>query len=430
METLLEIARRRADRVEVFSQATSSDRVRFENGRLKDIESSMLSGVGLLLIKDGRLGMAYTRNLRDREELVENALAALAGGVEADYQLAPAASLPELDSWNPDIEKLDSSAMVEESARIVEALRPRTEGQINVSSRRSARTVRVLNSTGFDRTIRSSSYHCHIAICYPGSYASIDRRVTGKGFQPAADEDLEFVAATFNASAKEARARSGPTKVLFLPGSVYALVWRLAAATSGRTVYERVSPLREQAGRQVLSPLLTLADAPLDDSQPGARAFDDEGTPCRDRSLFDQGVLRGFYTDRFYAQKLEAEPTGNGWRGDVTNRPSPGLEHLRIEPGRHTLAALLTEMGEGVVVGGVLGAHSGNILNGEYSIGLSPGLWVEGGEIVGHIKDAMVAGNVYEDLQRVVALGARLEPAPMGRFPALLLEGVSFAVRS
>ena len=90
---------------------------------------------------------------------------------------------------------------------------------------------------------------------------------------------------------------------------------------------------------------------------------------------------------------------------------------------------LLKEMGTGVVVAGVLGAHSGNILNGDYSIGLSPGLWVENGEIAGRVKDAMVAGNVYEDLKNVVALGDRQHAGFMGRFPALLLDGVSFATR-
>lgn len=45
---------------------------------------------------------------------------------------------------------------------------------------------------------------------------------------------------------------------------------------------------------------------------------------------------------------------------------------------------------------GALGAHSGNIPNGDFSIGLSPGLYVENGEIVGHVKDSMVAGNIYE----------------------------------
>jgi PmbA protein len=87
-------------------------------------------------------------------------------------------------------------------------------------------------------------------------------------------------------------------------------------------------------------------------------------------------------------------------------------------------------MGRGVVVAGVMGAHSGNILNGEYSVGLAPALRVEDGAIIGLVKDALVSGNVYEDLKNVVAVGDTVYDAPMGRFPALLLDNVSFSARA
>ncbi len=54
-------------------------------------------------------------------------------------------------------------------------------------------------------------------------------------------------------------------------------------------------------------------DEPLDDALPGARAFDDEGTACRNTALFQAGVLRGFYSDLYYAWK-------NG-----TSRPATGI---------------------------------------------------------------------------------------------------------
>ncbi|MFO7675472.1 MAG: TldD/PmbA family protein [bacterium] len=429
MDKLLEIARRKAYQAEVFSTSTAADAVSFENGRLKNIQSSMLSGVGLTVMKSGRLGTAYTRNLADRDGLVDNALAALAGGVEADYQLAPAANLPELNSYDAGIERLTSADLVGECNRLAGVLTSRTRGEIHVAAGRSVTSVRLLTSAGLDATVRSSSYVGYCAAHYPGSHASIWRQVEGKAFVPVGDGDLDYVVETYNAGEEEVRATSGPSRVLFLPPSVFALAWRLKAATTGVTVHQKVSPLRDKVGEQVLSPMLTFTDAPLDDRLPGARAFDDEGTPCRNRAVFERGVLRGFHTDRYYAWKLGTEPTGNGWRPDITARPSPGLEHLRIEPGRHALAALLKEMGRGVVVAGAMGAHSGNILNGDYSIGLSPGLWVENGEIAGRVKDAMVAGNVYEDLKRVVAVGNRLETGYMGRFPALLLDGVNFATR-
>jgi PmbA protein len=267
-------------------------------------------------------------------------------------------------------------------------------------------------------------------VFYPGSYSGIHRACAAKAFTSFPDGDLQFIADTYNASMKEAKGVPGRSRALFLPDALYALVWRLARASNAKAVYEKVSPLAGRIGEKILSDRFTLADEPLNDRLPGARAFDDEGTPCRDRRLFDRGVLTGFYNDRFYARKTGSEPTGNGYRGDVTSPPGPSLEHMTILPGDKSLADLLNLMGRGILVGGVMGAHSGNLMHGDYSIGLAPGLWVEDGAIVGLVKDSMVAGNVYEDLKNVIAVGDTAYHAPMGRFPAVLLDNISFSARA
>jgi PmbA protein len=141
MEKLMDIARKVADKVEVYSETGSSTGVSFENSRLKDIESSMRSGVGLLLLKGGKLGYAYTRNLIDRENLVRNALASIKGGVEADYELPLTEGLPELDTYDAGIEELSSTKMVDECERICGEFAGRTEGQLNVSAGRDTVAV-------------------------------------------------------------------------------------------------------------------------------------------------------------------------------------------------------------------------------------------------------------------------------------------------
>jgi PmbA protein len=65
MEKLLELAVKSADAAEVYATDSVSDGVEFANGKFKNIESGMQSGVSLRLLKDGRLGSAYTRNLID-----------------------------------------------------------------------------------------------------------------------------------------------------------------------------------------------------------------------------------------------------------------------------------------------------------------------------------------------------------------------------
>lgn len=428
MKKLLEAACAKADRVEIFHQSVESDGVSFENGKLKDIDSSMLRGLSITLMKDGRLGMAYTRNLRDHEELIDNALASLNGGVKADYELG-SGEFPSLHTMDASIEDLSNADMVAESERLVEILSSKTDGQVNTWFNKGRSATGLMNSSGLDISVSHSYYSAFFGIPYPGSYAFIPKAVRGKAFVSVSDEDLDFVIRTFNASQKEIKKASGKIKVLFMPFCMHALISRLSAATNARTLYEKVSPLRGKEGEEMISPLLTVGDAPLDDTFPGARSFDDEGSPCSDKKLFENGVFKGFYTDRYYAWKLGIEPGGNGWRKDVVSRAVPGLEHLYVSPGKHSFDELLTEMNEGVIVFGALGAHSGNILNGDYSIGLSPGLWVENGEIAGHVKDSMIAGNVYEDLKRVVALGDRQEPTDAGNYPAMLLDGISFASR-
>ena len=86
-------------------------------------------------------------------------------------------------------------------------------------------------------------------------------------------------------------------------------------------------------------------------------------------------------------------------------------------------------MDRGIILGQALGAHSGNIQNGDYSIGLSPGLYVEAGEIVGHVKDAMVSGNIYETLRNVISIEKRQHYGSGGRYPAIMVDDVNVATK-
>lgn len=429
MEKLLALATQAADQAAVYGKDSASDGVSFENGRFKDISSGMESGVNLLVMKNGRIGMAYTRNLINRAELVEHALASCANGVQADYELPATRDLPELASYDPAAEGVTNSMLVDECSRVCAKLADRVQAQVNVTAGRSTTTIRLLNSKGTDLSARFSSCSIMASLVYPGSYAAVRRASSGKVFAPFPDDALEFVAGLYNASRREVKPAAGRTRVLFLPEAMYAMVMRLMAATEGKSVYEKVSPLRDKLGQQVLSEQVTFADSPLDDSLPDARAFDDEGTPCRNTAIVERGVLRSFYYDRYYAAKSGVAPTGHGYRYDVTAKVAPSLGRPRIMPGDTPFGRMLELMGQGVIVAGVMGAHSGNTLNGDFSIGLSPGIWVEGGKVVGMVKDAMVAGNVYETMKNVIAVEDRDCPTFIGHSPAMLFDDVSFTTR-
>ncbi|MCK5309187.1 MAG: TldD/PmbA family protein, partial [Thermoplasmata archaeon] len=74
-----------------------------------------------------------------------------------------------------------------------------------------------------------------------------------------------------------------------------------------------------------------------------------------------------------------------------------------------------------------IGAHSGNLLNGDFSFGLNPGFYVKNGEIVGRVKDAMVAGNMYQLFSNVIGIENQNHQRNGIPLPCILFDDVSIS---
>ena len=80
---------------------------------------------------------------------------------------------------------------------------------------------------------------------------------------------------------------------------------------------------------------------------------------------------------------------------------------------------------EGLVVEQLLGAGQGNELGGDFKANVALGYRIENGEIVGRVKDTMIAGNVYEALNSVEAVSDDPEWVfGSARLPAIRCRGV------
>ncbi len=436
MDDLLAIARTCSDQAELYSIEQTEDTIVFEDSKLHDIKSTIQSGITIRLIKDRKLGFAYSRNLRDKKSLVDSALASLKGGVEAKFDFPVSRGFPQLDTYDDKISETTNTMLVDECLRISSLLQEKTNAQIYIDAAKKTSRTKIMNSTGADLSTDMSSYLIMPQILFPGSATGIYRSFVFKTFQRLDDQCLNDLAEMYNRGQREMKTAGGKMKVLFMPESMYTFIWRLQSATSGESIFHKQSPLAGKLGERIFSEKLTITDDALDDSKPGARPFDDEGVPCRKHVLVEKGVLRNYYYDLNYAAQLNAEPTGHGfktarWGGDTLSvKPAPVTKYLTIEPGKQDFGQLVKSMDRGIIICGALGAHSGNIPNGDFSIGLSPGLYVDKGEIVGRIKDAMIAGNIYEVMKRVVGIEGKSYPAYTGYYPAVLFDDISVASRS
>ena len=100
-----------------------------------------------------------------------------------------------------------------------------------------------------------------------------------------------------------------------------------------------------------------------------------------------------------------------------------GMFNFLIQPGKESLLELIKSMDKGLIVDQMLGGSGG--ISGDFAINVDLGYLVEKGEIIGRVKDTMVAGNVYTALKQVVKIGGDADWNGSCYTPSIIVEGLS-----
>jgi PmbA protein len=399
LERLLELSTRRgASHSEVYRVTSQSHSIYFEGNRLKQVESSASEGTALRLWLDNRPGLAVAYGKVEPELLVEKAIALsqlnpvetidLVGNKRAIYHGR------EIPFVRDELIELGNKAIAllrEECPELICSAELEWERE----------TTTLINSQGLE------AYYSETALSYDLGVELIrgeDFLAIYDGEYTKTEIDLhpiiETIVERLNYAKDNVTPPTGKTSVLFTANAVTLLWDTVAAALNGKRIWEGSSPWSDRHNTRVTSQLLNISQQP---QQPYDCPFDDEGTATQTLQLIENGSLSGFYCDRTIARELGIQSTGNGFRPDLDSYPSPGLVNLVIEPGTASLSELIAQLDRGIIVDGVLG--DGADISGDFSVNVDLAYRVENGEIVGRIKDTAIADNVYQLLDRLVALG-------------------------
>lgn len=434
MEKLLELAKKAGCSAEVYHQRTRSVEMSRREGRVVDTTASIQSGCAIRLIRNGRMGTAYTKNLLDRQSLLDCALLSLEHGPEVDFEFPHSKMEPDTGSYDGRIEDSGFPAALSLCEKMEGMAPALSRSCLDTSAGSAVETVRVLNTSGTDLLHKSSGVFGNISARYPGTETGLYAGFAGVSDAPVDKATIANLCRLYDESLPEVAAGDGRMQVMLLPGSLYGILWRLTAASSARSFHSGATPLKGREGEKVISERLTLVADPARDPLVARRAFDDEGVSTRRLALFENGVFTGPFSNLFYSGKIGVKPTGSGfrsgmWGGDpVALSPEPNFRNGTFMTGDTGFEEMLSMIDRGVLAFGLLGAHSGNIINGDFSVGFNPGLLVEKGRIVGRVRDGMMAGNVYDVLNRVQAVQDRpYNPFSTRLDPAVLLESVSIS---
>jgi PmbA protein len=394
IDRIIESAKKKGVAAEVFYLASQDTPIEFANNRLKSLSTKITEGVALRVIVDGKLGFASSSDLTRIEDLIEAAIATATIGDRVTYTLAEEInSIEPESSYNfPNREQLITTG----KSLIEEILAENSEILVDLDFHLRDRRVILATTqdTYIEQSNRTVSASLAANLVRGEDFLQIDVDRITCSIQPDYKKMLADVLQQYRWATSTATITSGTYPVLFAPTAVASIIGRgLAAIFSGRAVAEKSSPLTDKIGQQLFDRRLSV----FEDPHIGVSTcrFDDEGTPTLTKNLIDRGVVKDFYWDKRWGKS-----SGNGFRSGLS-LPSPSLINLCLTPGNSSVDDLIASIEEGIIIESVLGAGQSNLLAGEFSVNLALGYKVVNGEIVGRVKNTMVAGNIFEVLNHI-----------------------------
>jgi PmbA protein len=150
--------------------------------------------------------------------------------------------------------------------------------------------------------------------------------------------------------------------------------------------------------------------------------------PTQRLTFVQDGVLKLFYTDRTIGRVLGGGSTGNGFRPGLGSYPTPSSFNCLIRPGVRSLTELIASLDQAIIVDQMLGGGAG--ISGDFSINVDLGYCIQRGEVIGRVKDTMVAGNVYVALKHLMELGGDADWNGSCYTPSVVVDGLSTTGRS
>ena len=405
---VLRSARKVAEQAEVFSASARATTIQFEANELKQVETKESSSTALRIFREGRIGFATSSGGSGREALVDMAVETSQFGSPANFQFPYPQEYSEVFIVDPEVEKIAMERMVEVGKELIAKIKGHTPDILcDVQVTKGTSSISLINSQGgegrYDKSFFSLSLEGILVratdMLFVGDSASSCR------LSDNIDDVADRVIWQLEMAKKKATVSTKLLPIIFTPhGVASALLSPLVLAFNGKAVLEGTSPLKDKLGEQVFDKKLSLWDDATIVYGVGSYPFDDEGVSSQRLPLVTNGVVANFLYDLQTAALAGTQSTGNGQRGGG-GFPSPAISSLILSGGDVSFQAMVEDMKEGLIVEQLIGADQGNLLGGDFGGNVLLGYKVENGEIVGRVKDTMIAGNVYQVLKELLGIG-------------------------
>jgi PmbA protein len=340
-------------------------------------------------------------------------------------------SLPTVKTFENRVITLPAVKLFEWARELVDAVRARVPAiKTDVNLTRTYGERAVANSAGLRRRFSRATLELSVTglLVSDGLVWISEYENLSAGAAPSIGLLADRIEEKAALARTRARLATGTYPVVFMPTAVPDLLYPLVTGVNGKQLEKGSSPLVGKVGEKLLDEKVVLADNALRDFGIASGPFDGEGVPRRRNVLFDRGVFAGFLFDLATAAACRAQTTGSAARG-YASQPQPGRSNIELAPGHARLEDALAGIEQGLLVHDCIGGGQSNVLAGDVAVNVSSGFHIRNGKLNGRVKDTMIAGNVYEMLANVAAVGDTVRDLGSFHVPFLMFDGLKVATR-
>ena len=157
-------------------------------------------------------------------------------------------------------------------------------------------------------------------------------------------------------------------------------------------------------GQKVASSKVTVVDNGTMPNRRGSLNVDDEGSATQNTTLIENGILKGYLSDKLSARLMGIANTGSGRRESYQHIPMPRMTNTYMLNGEDLPEDIIKSVQRGLYAVN-FGGGQVDITNGKFVFSASEAYLIEDGKITAPVKGATLVGNGPEALKYVSMVG-------------------------
>ncbi|MGA8939252.1 MAG: metalloprotease TldD [Acidobacteriaceae bacterium] len=402
---------------DLYFEAVTSTSLGMDEGIVKTAAQGISVGCGIRVLSGERTGYAYTDDLSPERLLKAARMAALiASGPQTQrvqgFHEVPAPSLYPVAGVTADAEIADKLRLIERANKAARDYDSRIT-QVRASINDELRRILIAASDGTYASDTQPLARLNVAVIAKdavntargssggGGRVTLDFFTGNKSPEHFAHEAARTAILQLGAVA----APAGEMEVVLGPGwpgvLLHEAVGHGLEADFNR---KKTSAFAGLIGQQVASSKVTVVDNGRMPGRRGSLNVDDEGNPTQETVLIENGILRGYLSDKLSSRLMNMPNTGSGRRESYQSIPMPRMTNTYMLNGEDDPADILRSVKRGLYAVN-FGGGQVDITSGKFVFTASEAYLIEDGVVTAPVKGATLIGNGPEALKYVSMVG-------------------------